>query len=148
MLVSAAMLLLGETWMSRPWGLPFLLPECSIFTPYSYVDIVSNSLCTMNLYLLGVVHWNYRAFIYNLINYFMEYVWFVVVGAVAGWLASVVMHTNNSIVVTIILGILGGVVGGWLFGLLGISLGGMIGHIIISAIGAVILVALHRMVTK
>jgi uncharacterized membrane protein YeaQ/YmgE (transglycosylase-associated protein family) len=53
------------------------------------------------------------------------------------------------ILVDIILGILGGVLGGWIFGLLGIwPGGGMIGSIIVAFVGAVILVAVTRLLKR
>ena len=53
------------------------------------------------------------------------------------------------ILVDIILGILGGLLGGWVFGLLGIwPGGGMIGSIIVAFVGAVILVAITRVLKR
>ena len=47
-------------------------------------------------------------------------VW-VVVGAIAGWLASIVMGTNGrqGLLQDIVVGVLGGVIGGFLFNALG-----------------------------
>lgn len=74
----------------------------------------------------------------------------IFVGLVAGWLAGVVMKGGGyGVLVDILLGILGGFVGGWLFGRLGILPGaGIIGSIIVSFVGAVILVAITRLVKK
>jgi uncharacterized membrane protein YeaQ/YmgE (transglycosylase-associated protein family) len=53
------------------------------------------------------------------------------------------------VLVDIILGILGGVLGGWVFGLLGIwPGGGILGAIIVSFVGAVILVAITRLLKR
>ncbi len=73
-----------------------------------------------------------------------------VVGMIAGWLAGVVMKGGGyGILVDIILGILGGFVGGWLFGMMGIwPGGGMIGSIIVAFVGAVILVAITRLIKR
>ncbi len=69
-------------------------------------------------------------------------VW-LIVGGVAGWLASQIMSrgglalTGNHLVDTIITGIIGAFVGGWLLGLLGIGFGGgIVGAIISALIGA------------
>jgi len=69
---------------------------------------------------------------------------------IAGWLAGVVMKGGGyGILVDIILGILGGFVGGWLFGMMGIwPGGGMIGSIIVAFVGAVILVAITRLIKR
>jgi uncharacterized membrane protein YeaQ/YmgE (transglycosylase-associated protein family) len=74
----------------------------------------------------------------------------IVVGLIAGWLAGKVMKGGGyGILVDIILGILGGILGGWVFGLLGIWQGrGMIGSIIVAFIGAVILVAITRVLKR
>lgn len=79
----------------------------------------------------------------------MELVYFVVVGAVAGWLASTLMNMNASIIMTIVLGVVGGFIGGWGLGQIGIMLPwGMVGEIITAAIGAVVLIFLYKLVTK
>ena len=69
----------------------------------------------------------------------------ILIGAVSGWLASIVMNSKGSIVKYIILGILGGFVGGFLFGLLDLSISLSVGPInfgtiIVSAIGACIVI--------
>jgi uncharacterized membrane protein YeaQ/YmgE (transglycosylase-associated protein family) len=73
----------------------------------------------------------------------------VIVGLVAGWLAGQVMKGGGfGIIVDIILGILGGVVGSWVFGLLGLHAGGLVGRIVVSFVGAVILVWIVHQVKK
>jgi len=74
----------------------------------------------------------------------------IVVGLIAGWLAGQVMRGGGyGVLMDIVLGILGGVVGGWLFGALGIwPGGGLIGAICVSFVGAVILVAITRMLKR
>jgi uncharacterized membrane protein YeaQ/YmgE (transglycosylase-associated protein family) len=53
------------------------------------------------------------------------------------------------VLIDIVLGLLGGVIGGWLFGALGIWPGsGVVGSIVVSFVGAVILVALTRMLRR
>ena len=71
----------------------------------------------------------------------------IVIGAIAGWLASKIMGTKGSLLKYIILGILGGFVGGFLFGLLKIDVSLSVGPIncrtvIVSAIGACIVIFL------
>lgn len=74
----------------------------------------------------------------------------LVIGAVAGWLAGVLVKGGGfGLVVDIIVGIVGAFVGGWLSGLLGISFGGgMIGSIITAVIGAVVLLFLLRLIKR
>jgi uncharacterized membrane protein YeaQ/YmgE (transglycosylase-associated protein family) len=80
----------------------------------------------------------------------MGFITWIVVGLIAGWLAGQVMKGGGyGILVDIILGILGGILGGWIFGALGIwQGGGLIGSIIVAFIGAVILVAITRMLKR
>jgi uncharacterized membrane protein YeaQ/YmgE (transglycosylase-associated protein family) len=73
--------------------------------------------------------------------------WWIVVGLVAGILASVVMGgIGYGIIGDIIVGIVGAFLGGWLFSALGVStpFGGMAGTIFVAFIGAVVLLLLIR----
>ncbi len=76
----------------------------------------------------------------------------IIVGLIAGALAKLVMPGDDpgGIVVTIILGIVGALIGGFLLHLLGIGggagSGGFIFSIIAGVIGAVILLAIYRAV--
>ncbi|TFV89670.1 GlsB/YeaQ/YmgE family stress response membrane protein [Oxalobacteraceae bacterium OM1] len=80
----------------------------------------------------------------------MEFVWFLLVGLIAGWLASVLVGGGGmGVVGDIIVGIIGAFLGGWLFGKLGISAGGgMLGSIITATVGAIILIFLLRLVRR
>jgi uncharacterized membrane protein YeaQ/YmgE (transglycosylase-associated protein family) len=74
----------------------------------------------------------------------------IIVGLVAGWLAGVVMKGGGyGAVADIVLGILGGMVGGWLFGMLGIwPEAGLVGSILIAFVGAVVLIAITRVLRR
>ena len=76
----------------------------------------------------------------------MGFLYWIIVGLIAGWLAGVVMRGGGyGILADIILGILGGILGGWIFSMLGIGTGaGLIGGIIVAFIGAVVLVSITR----
>ena len=72
----------------------------------------------------------------------------VVIGIVAGWLASLVVG-GGGLLRYLITGILGAFVGGWLFSMAGwkLNLGSEIAdQIVISAIGAIMLVLLARLI--
>jgi uncharacterized membrane protein YeaQ/YmgE (transglycosylase-associated protein family) len=72
-------------------------------------------------------------------------VW-LVIGAIAGWLAGVLVKGGGfGLVVDIVVGIVGAVIGGWLAGLLGIGFSGILGSIVIALIGAVILLLVIRL---
>jgi len=70
----------------------------------------------------------------------MSFLYFIILGAIAGWLAGNIMKGGGfGLLVNIILGVIGGVVGGWVFSLLGISAdGGLIGSLVTSVVGAVV----------
>ena len=70
----------------------------------------------------------------------MSFLYFIIIGAIAGWLAGNIMKGGGfGLLVNIILGIIGGVVGGWVFSILGISSnGGLIGSLVTSVVGAVV----------
>ncbi len=76
-------------------------------------------------------------------------VW-LIIGAVAGWLAGVIMKGYGfGLVGDIAVGILGAVIAGFLFPRLGLNLGaGIVGAIISATIGAVILLFIARLVRR
>ncbi|MEV8518370.1 GlsB/YeaQ/YmgE family stress response membrane protein [Dyella marensis] len=71
----------------------------------------------------------------------------LVIGAVAGWLAGLVMKGGGfGLLVDIVVGIVGAFIGGWLSGLLGISLGGgLIASIVTATLGAIVLLFVVRL---
>lgn len=80
----------------------------------------------------------------------MGFLAFLFVGLIAGWLAGKVMKGGGyGFWADIILGLLGGMLGGWIFGRLGIyPNAGLIGAIIVAFVGAVILVAITRLLKR
>ena len=80
----------------------------------------------------------------------MEFIWFIVVGLIAGFLAGQLMRGGGyGVVGDIVVGVLGALLGGWLFSGLGLGAGGgMLGSIIVATIGAIILIALLRLVSR
>ncbi|MFN2119880.1 MAG: GlsB/YeaQ/YmgE family stress response membrane protein [Anaerolineales bacterium] len=75
----------------------------------------------------------------------------LVVGLIAGWLASLVMKTKTSIWMDLLMGIIGGFVGGWLSSLLlgGNLMSGInITSIVVALIGAIVVIAIYRLVTR
>jgi len=72
----------------------------------------------------------------------------VLVGLIAGWLASLVMKTNDSqgMFADIVLGVLGGLVGGFLMNLLGFAgtTGFNLYSILVATLGAILLIAAGR----
>jgi uncharacterized membrane protein YeaQ/YmgE (transglycosylase-associated protein family) len=65
----------------------------------------------------------------------------LLVGAIAGWLATVVVTRYGfGLGVNIVIGILGGLLGSWLFPKLGLAIGsGLIGSIATATLGAIVI---------
>jgi len=70
----------------------------------------------------------------------------IIVGAIVGWLASMVMKTNAQMgaIANILVGIVGSSIGFWLAGILGLSSGGPIVGWAIAVAGAAILIFLLK----
>lgn len=78
-----------------------------------------------------------------------ELIVFLAIGALAGWLAGILMKGGGSgLLVNIIVGIVGAVLGGFVFGLLGISMGGLIGSIVTATAGAALLLFILGIIKK
>ena len=77
----------------------------------------------------------------------MGFVWFLVVGVVAGWLAGVLVKGGGfGLVGDLVVGVIGAVLGGFLFGqFLG---GGLIGSIVVATIGAILLLVIVRFIKR
>jgi uncharacterized membrane protein YeaQ/YmgE (transglycosylase-associated protein family) len=81
----------------------------------------------------------------------MSFLTWIVVGLIAGVLASLVMGgTGYGLIGDIIIGIVGAFVGGWLFSKMGVSspFGGLAGVIFTAFIGAVVLLFLLRLLRR
>ena len=79
----------------------------------------------------------------------MQFLWFILIGIAAGWLAGQVMKGGGyGLVGDLIVGVIGGLLGGCLFGLLGISASGLLGSLVTATVGAVVLIALLRVIKK
>ncbi len=79
----------------------------------------------------------------------MNFILFLIIGAIAGWLAGRVMKGRGfGIIGNLIVGIIGAFIGGFVFGLLGIVIYGLIGSLISSLAGAIILLWIIGLVKK
>ncbi len=74
---------------------------------------------------------------------------YVLLGAVAGWLAGVMMKGGGfGLLWNIIIGIIGGFLGGWLMSLVGIQKGGLVWELIVAVIGAICLLFIISLLRK
>ena len=78
----------------------------------------------------------------------MEWLYAIIVGAIAGWLASLAMRTSQGLLTDIVVGIIGAFIGGFVLSLIpGVTpiAGGLnLGSILTAFVGAVILLAIIR----
>lgn len=76
---------------------------------------------------------------------------FLLVGAIAGWLAGTIVRGYGfGLVGNIVVGIVGAFLAGWLLPQLGLNLGldGIVGAIIFAAIGAIVLLLLIGLIRR
>jgi uncharacterized membrane protein YeaQ/YmgE (transglycosylase-associated protein family) len=73
---------------------------------------------------------------------------FLVVGLIAGWLASkIVEGTGLGLVGDLVVGVIGAFIGGWLLTQLGVAVGaGIIGAVISALIGAIVLLVIIKLI--
>jgi uncharacterized membrane protein YeaQ/YmgE (transglycosylase-associated protein family) len=80
--------------------------------------------------------------------------WLIVIGALAGWIAGLLVRGRGfGLGVDIIVGILGSILGGWLlFDVLGLygmaALGGLVARLIAAIIGALLLIVIIKALRK
>lgn len=74
----------------------------------------------------------------------------IIFGAIAGWIADVIMSSNHGVLEDIVLGIIGAFIGGFIFNSFGQP--GVTGFnlysVIVAVIGAVVLIFLGRLLHK
>ena len=80
----------------------------------------------------------------------MGWLAWIIVGGIAGWLASMVMKSRTGLVMDIVVGIIGAFIGGFLLNAVGASgvTGFNIYSVIVAFIGAVVLLAVLRMISR
>lgn len=79
----------------------------------------------------------------------MDFILWIIIGALAGWIAGQVMKGGGfGLLGNIGVGIVGSFIGGWLFGLLGIGGGNLISSLVAAVVGAIILLYVVRLVRR
>jgi uncharacterized membrane protein YeaQ/YmgE (transglycosylase-associated protein family) len=80
----------------------------------------------------------------------MDIIIWLIVGAIAGWLAGMVVKGGGfGLIWDIVVGVVGGLIAGWLLPRIGLVIGGgIIADIINSFIGAVILLVIVRLIKR
>lgn len=79
-----------------------------------------------------------------------SWIGWIVLGALAGWIAKAITNEEGGLLKNIILGIIGGVVGGWVFSLIGGEgvTGFNIWSLLVAVIGAILVIGVARLFTR
>jgi uncharacterized membrane protein YeaQ/YmgE (transglycosylase-associated protein family) len=79
----------------------------------------------------------------------MNFILFLIIGALAGWLAGQIMKGRGfGVIGNILVGVVGAFIGGFLFRVLGFAAFGLIAQLIMATIGAIILLWIAGYVRK
>jgi len=80
----------------------------------------------------------------------MNLILWIVLGAIAGWVAGLIMKSDNGLLEDILLGVIGAFVGGYLFELFGQEgiTGFNIYSLLVAVVGAVVIIFLGRLIHK
>lgn len=81
-----------------------------------------------------------------------QFIYWVIVGGLAGWLASLVTGTGYRMgcLLNVVAGVVGAFIGGWVFNTLGLMppRGQWMGNIVVAFVGATILLGLVRLFAR
>ncbi len=76
-----------------------------------------------------------------------SFIWFLLIGLVAGWLAGKIMRGSGfGIWGNIVIGVIGSIIGGWLFSLISVTTSGTFGAIITAMVGAMVLLYVVKLI--
>lgn len=79
----------------------------------------------------------------------MYFLWYVLIGLAAGWIASLIMKGSGSgLLVNLIVGLIGGVLGGWIVSLFGWAPANALGSLLTSVVGAIVLLWIVSLFTR
>ena len=75
----------------------------------------------------------------------MYFLWYLLIGLVAGWLANLLVKGHGS---GLVVNLIGGILGGWILSLLGLVAVGTLGSLIASVVGAVVLLWIASLLAR
>ena len=78
----------------------------------------------------------------------MYFLWYLLIGLAAGWIASLIKGSGSGLLVNLIVGLVGGILGGWLVSLFGWVPTGTWGTFLSSVIGAIVLLWIVSLFTR
>ena len=77
------------------------------------------------------------------------WVWFLLIGAVIGWLAGLIVRGRGfGLIGDIVVGIVGAMLGGWIARMMGLYTSSSVGAFLVALAGAVVLVGLTRLFVR
>jgi len=77
------------------------------------------------------------------------WVWFLIIGAVIGWLAGLIVRGRGfGLIGDIVVGIVGAMLGGWIARGMGLYTSSSVGAFLVALAGAVVLVGLTRLFVR
>jgi uncharacterized membrane protein YeaQ/YmgE (transglycosylase-associated protein family) len=75
----------------------------------------------------------------------MGWILAIIIGALAGWIADMIMKSDHGLLMNIVLGVVGAVVGNFVLMLIfGATMGGLVGQLLVAIVGACLLIAIGR----
>lgn len=83
----------------------------------------------------------------------MYFIWYLLIGLAAGWLANLIVKGSGSglivnLIVGLIGGLIGGILGGWIFSLIGWIPVGTLGSLATAVIGAILLLWIAAWISR
>ncbi|MAD73257.1 MAG: GlsB/YeaQ/YmgE family stress response membrane protein [Rheinheimera sp.] len=79
----------------------------------------------------------------------MNFIAFLIIGALAGWIAGNIMKGKGfGLLGNMLVGIVGAFVGGFLFRLIGLASFGFIGSLVTATVGAIVLIYVVSLIKK
>ncbi len=78
----------------------------------------------------------------------MYFIWYLLIGLAAGWLANLIVKAAGPDFVNLIVGILGGILGGWVLSLIGWVPVGTLGSLATAVIGALLLLWIAALISR
>ena len=79
----------------------------------------------------------------------MYWIWEILIGILAGFLAGKIMRGHGfGVLMDLVIGIVGSLIGGYVFGMLGMAAYGLIGQLIVALVGALLLLFIVRLIKK
>lgn len=77
------------------------------------------------------------------------FIWYLIIGLIAGWIASKIVRGRGSgLLVNLVVGLVGSILGGWLVSLIGWVPVNSLGSLLTSIIGAIVLLWFVSLVTR